>query len=61
MSDDDIVQHIYDTHQRIQHRKQAPASERDIWILAARKLFDPGERQHCCIHAYRVDTHSPNR
>jgi hypothetical protein len=49
MSNDEIVQRIYDTHQRVQHRKQAPASERDLWIWAGRKLFDPGERQPCVI------------
>jgi hypothetical protein len=48
MSDDNI-QRIYDTHQRVERRKHAPASERDLWIWAGRKLFDPGERQPCCI------------
>ena len=48
-NDNDDIQRLYETHERVERRKREPALERDVWVLAARKLFDPGEREPCCI------------
>lgn len=50
MSDDgDDLRRIVEIHDRVEHRKGAPAIERDIWVYAARRLFDPGKREACCV------------
>jgi hypothetical protein len=48
MSDDEL-QRIVDLYDRVERRKLAPAIEREIWIFAGRRLFDPGQKQPCFI------------
>lgn len=47
--DDDDLQRIYDNWALVEHRKRAPAVDRDIWLMAARQLFAPGEREPCWV------------
>lgn len=49
MGNDDELQRIIEWHDRVEHRRQAPAVEREIWIMAARQLFVPGFREPCCV------------
>lgn len=45
----DNLQRIVEIYERVEHRRRAPAIDRDIWIYAGRRLFDPGERAPCWV------------
>lgn len=49
MTTDDELQRIFDLHERVQLRKTAGDTERQIWIAAARRIFVPGDREPCWV------------
>jgi hypothetical protein len=49
MSDDEDLQRIFDNHERIEQRRRAPAIDREAWLMASRRMFDPGPRQDCWV------------
>lgn len=46
---DEEVQKIIALHDRVQARESRGKLERQIWLIAARQLFRPGERQPCFV------------
>lgn len=49
MSGDDYLQRLYEWHQLVEGRWQGSRLDRDAWVVAARQLFAPGEREACHI------------
>ncbi|MDH2341524.1 hypothetical protein [Bradyrhizobium sp. SSUT77] len=49
MSGDDELQRLYDWRQLIERRRQGSRLDREAWVMAARQLFAPGERDPCHI------------
>ncbi len=46
---DDELDRLFEQYERVRFRKGAGTLEREIWIIAARRLFAPGEREPCWI------------
>lgn len=51
MSEDDrkSLERIIEIHELVEFRRTAGLLEREVWVRASRRFFDPGERQPCHI------------
>ena len=51
MSDElpDDIRQMIELHDLVEFRRVAGPIERQAWIAASRQIFDPDERQPCCV------------
>lgn len=46
---DEEIQRLIEIRDRVEFRRLAGSLEREAWIMAARTVLEPGDREPCCV------------